>query len=117
VTSSAGTTGGRASSAGTTGITVLDGVFASTGSMTEARQNHTATLLPSGKILIAGGCDGFSFFASVEPYDPTAGTFAATGSMTTMRSDCTATLLQNGKVIIAGGHDLAVSLASAELYQ
>ena len=104
VTSSAGTTGGGAAgSAGTTGITVLHGVFAATGSMTEAREKHTATLLPSGKVLIAGGYGGFSVCASVELYDPAVGTFTAAGNMTMARWSHTATLLPSGKVLIAGG--------------
>ena len=62
--------------------TGLQGVFAPTGSMNVARDYHTATLLPSGMVLIAGGTDvsdaGVSTsLASAELYDPT-GTLAAT---------------------------------------
>jgi hypothetical protein len=87
---------------------VLKGVFVPTGSMTVARTQHTATLLPNGKVLIAGGqvsgpedaLGNTPVTASAELYDPTAGTFTATGSMTQARGGHTATLLQNGKVLI-----------------
>ena len=96
------------------------GDFTPTGKLTTARAEHTATLLPNGKVLIAGGAgDGFQPLASAELYDPSTGMFTPTGSMTTVRSGHTATLLANGKVLIAGGSDSGVSfqpLASAELY-
>ncbi len=81
------------------------GTFTATGSMTVARSGHTATLLPSGKVLIAGGeSDLGTTLMSAELYDAAAGTFTATGSMTTKRYDHTATLLPSGKVLIAGGN-------------
>jgi hypothetical protein len=93
------------------------GTFAATGSMTTARNQHTATLLPSGKVLIAGGADsGITYLASAELYDPAAGTFAATGSMSVTRVQHTATLLPNGEVLIAGGDDGLGGRTSAELY-
>jgi hypothetical protein len=89
------------------------GAFVSTGSMTAARHMHTATLLPDGKVLIAGGADGNGgpLQASAELYDPATATFAATGSMTTPRAQHLAILLNTGKVLIAGGSSL-----TAELY-
>jgi hypothetical protein len=74
----------------------------STPSMNEARAQATATLLPNGKVLIAGGSSG----ASTEIYDPATNTFAAsTPSMNHPREFATATLLPNGKVLITGGID------------
>ena len=62
--------------------------------MTTERASPTATLLPSGKVLVAGGTNcGGCVLASAELYDPVAGTFSATGPMTTPRYAHTATLL------------------------
>jgi hypothetical protein len=95
------------------------GTFSVTGSMTAARNLPTATLLPNGKVLIAGGGDSSNIaLASAELFDPATGTFSATGSMSTARFDFfTATLLSNGKVLVAGGNDGSITAqSSAELY-
>ena len=96
---------------------------ASTPSMNVARLGATATLLPNGKVLIAGG-SGYTMpfpvpfpLSSVELYDPVANSFAAsTPSMNDARTGATATLLSNGKVLIAGGYGSFSALASSELY-
>ena len=80
------------------------GTFTATGSMTNARDSHTATLLNNGE----GACcrrvvNGTSTVASAELYDPATGTFTVTGSMTNARYFHTATLLNNGNVLVLGG--------------
>ena len=53
------------------------GTFTPTGSMTTARTEYTATLLPNGKVLIAGGYyfSALAELASAELYDPSTGVF------------------------------------------
>jgi tetratricopeptide (TPR) repeat protein/N-acetylneuraminic acid mutarotase len=81
------------------------------------RLDHTATLLPNGKVLVAGGQDTNTLAMSTAVlYDPSAGTWATTGSMSTARFNHTATLLGNGKVLVAGGTDENVDFSTAELY-
>jgi hypothetical protein len=81
-----------------------------------ARAYHTATLLPNGKVLVAGGEDnGGNGLSSAELYDPASGTWTATGSLGTARAYNTATLLPNGKVLVASGNN-GPALNSAELY-
>jgi acyl-coenzyme A thioesterase PaaI-like protein len=88
--------------------------FTATGFMLSPRENHTATLLPSGKVLLAGGQGGG---ASAELFDPTMGTFATTGSMSDSRFFHTATLLSTGKVLVVGGVGATgTAVSTAELY-
>jgi hypothetical protein len=93
----------------------VSGTFSPTGSMIFPRTASSATLLPNGKVLIAGGacCDGFS---PAELYDPSTRTFTRTGDMITGRVNHTATLLSNGKVLIAGGQVNDTLVTTAELY-
>lgn len=85
------------------------GTFSPTGSMTRARQHHTATLLPNGKVLVAGGDDGSGSTLSSsfpELYDPNSGTFSVSNAATyysNARQGHLATLLPNGKVLFAEG--------------
>jgi hypothetical protein len=95
------------------------GSWTATGSPASFFVNHTATLLPNGKVLVVGGNSGFIFSsASAELYDPATGMWTTTGSLATARDGHTATLLPNGKVLVTGGQSrpLGGNLASTELY-
>ena len=97
------------------------GTFTPTvGNMSLARYGHTATLLLSGQVLVAGGSTVLSPVVaetSVELYDPTSEKFIATGEMKFARYRHTATLLadaalpNSGKVLMVGG-----GTQTAELY-
>src|SRR5688572_10723491 len=91
--------------------------FTPTGDLNEPRNGHTATLLPNGQVLIAGGWDQSGRTSTAELYDPQTGTFEYTGSLMAPRQGLTATLLKNGQVLIVGGDSArnAPQLA-AELY-
>ena len=85
--------------------------------MLEPRSGHTATLLPSGKVLIAGGMRrNQDFYRSSELFDPATGKFQATGAMTFPRVGHAAVLLNSGNVLIVGGWTGRDCTDSAELY-
>lgn len=90
--------------------------FERTGPMAGERNGHTATLLPNGDVLLAGGWGPGGVLASAETYDSDAGAFSPTGSMGVGRGGFTATALRDGRVLVAGGYDGTRSIASAELY-
>jgi hypothetical protein len=92
------------------------GTWSTTGSLNTERIGHTATVLPDGKVLVAGGVNLFGYLASAELYDPATGTWSVTGSLNQYRDNHTATLLPDGTVLAAGGGLGITWLASAELY-
>lgn len=101
-------TAAPATNAFTGSASVADQVtFAPSGSMSVGRYLHTATLLPSGKVLVGRGY----FPSNDEIYDPASGTWSSTGSMgdASFASRVTATPLPSGKVLVLSGN-------SAELY-
>jgi N-acetylneuraminic acid mutarotase len=85
------------------------GTWTATGSMNSPRMNHTATLLPSGKVLVAGGSTGTATTASAEMYDPSSGTWTLVAPMATPRQSHGAVALSNGTALVVGGMNDASS--------
>jgi hypothetical protein len=90
--------------------------------MAGTRAYHTATLLSSGKVLLAGGMiSGSTAISTAELFDPAAGTngqFSTTGSMHVARCYHVATLLADNTVLIIGGSpgNPGASHATAEIF-
>lgn len=86
--------------------------------MSAPRASHTATPLPSGRVLVAGGfTSGASAAQSAEIYDDDAGRFTRLPRMETLRHSHSATVLPGGKVLIAGGYAAGSEVtAAAELF-
>jgi len=93
-------------------------------SMEMTRANEAPTLLPDGRVLVAGGITGTQptnvNVADAELFDSSTGTWTATASMSTDRSNHTLTLLNSGQVLVAcgysGGWGICNDLTSAQLY-
>lgn len=82
-----------------------------TGSLSQDRELHTATVLSDGKVLIIGGeTIGHSVIpatvALAELYDPASRTFTPAGSLNIPRFLHDAILLPSGKVLVVGGAGL-----------
>src|SRR6266478_1307157 len=88
----------------------------SSSSLAVERRGHTATRLPDGRVLIAGGENGSGVLNSTEIFDPAAGTFSLGGNLNSPRVDHSATKLADGRVLIAGGRGDTGSLNSTEIF-
>ena len=97
------------------------GNFNKTGSMNVARDEHTATLLANGQVLVVGGLSGWANVLAAEQtaelYDPAKGKFTFTGNLNTGRYAHEAVGLPDGRVLVVGGIDTNFNTtASVELY-
>jgi hypothetical protein len=96
------------------------GTWTLTRSMITGRYDHTATVLKSGHVLVAGGENDAvgGALASAELYNPATGIWSPTGSMHMVRWGHTATRLRSGDVLVVGGWTGAPGgiVQEAELY-
>ncbi len=87
------------------GPVLVDPVWVPAGSMSQTRRNHTATALADGRVLAAGGEEGFNnnvLLATAELWDPKTKTWSSAPPMPSAHIYHTATRLKNDRVLIAG---------------
>jgi hypothetical protein len=81
--------------------------FTAAAPLSIGRAGHTATLLPNGKVLVAGGYTqlGNAALATVEVYDPATNSWSIAAPMAHRRADQAAVLIGGGRVMVVGGSD------------
>lgn len=89
-------------------------IQSATATMNTPRWSTTASLLPNGQVLIAGGLNlnAGDMLASTDLYNPATNSFApasATATMNTARDSASAVMLPNGKLLIAGGFEDSIA--------
>jgi hypothetical protein len=100
-------------------VTSVGGIAISTNTLTDARYDHTASLLSSGKVLVVGGYGDSGALGTTGLYDPSASSnpWIADATLNFPRGDHTSVNLADGRVLVTGGTDSVYKiLASTELY-
>lgn len=96
---------------------VTDG-WTPAGEMIHARSRHTLTLLPDGRVLAAGGEDGWSkdflLHSTTEIFDPRTNCWSPGPDLSELRGSHSATLLPDGRVLLVGG--IGMILEIEEIY-
>jgi hypothetical protein len=98
----------------------VSNAFTLTGTMSTARTHQTASLLPDGTVIVAGGVPNAGATTPASPtaeiFNPSTGTFSATGSMTMPREYAREAVLPSGNPLVSGGDDGTTTTASEEIY-
>jgi hypothetical protein len=102
------------------GSGAITGTFTAVAPLSHPRVHHTATLLPSGRVLVAGGQTGpQTVTATTEIFDPATGSVTAGPPLNVARMHHAAICLPTGDVLVAGGQSDtagAAALDTTELF-
>jgi len=93
-----------------------DGRWDLVGDLNAIRRDHTTTLLPSGRVLLAGGRGtADDWLDTVELFDPAAGEWIVGASLRSARGAHAACVTTGGRVFVTGGYGPAVGGGSAAM--
>lgn len=94
------------------------GKWTETGQMNVARDGHMAALLPSGKVLVAGGSDAAGHpLTSAELYDPSTGKWTLTSPMHGPHMSERMRVRKDGTALVySGGYDSVTPITGSEFY-
>jgi uncharacterized repeat protein (TIGR02543 family) len=93
------------------------GAWSPAGTLSTQRYWHTATLLYSGMVLVAGGQGADGYLSSAELYDPASSNWLAAGPMAAPQAYQSASLLSDGRVLLAGGSpDASYEMTVSQLF-
>jgi N-acetylneuraminic acid mutarotase len=93
------------------------GAWSPAGTLAAQRYWHTATLLHSGMVLVAGGQGAEGYLSSAELYDPVSHSWLAAGPMAASQAYQSASLLSDGRVLLAGGSpDASYEMTVSQLF-
>src|SRR5258705_6429998 len=86
-------------------VRAAEPAWTAAGPMGQPRAVMTATPLPDGRVLVAGGVDPAATMAlsSAEVFDPASNSWSAAGTMSEARYYHVAAALGDGRVLVAGG--------------
>jgi N-acetylneuraminic acid mutarotase len=99
----------------TSGPSLPANAWQAVGSMAEPRGGHTATLLPDGRVLVAGGT-GIETLQSAELYLPGSRSWEVAGDLQGPRSGHVAIALPDGEVLVIGGSGPGGFPATSEIF-
>ncbi len=91
-----------------------------TGPMSETRFAYASAALPSGEVLVAGGCSQAGCIATsgtAEVYDLATEAFTPVGPLSSPRAFAATAPLPGGDVLVVGGCDPTGCYASAEVFE
>ena len=100
-------------------MAAASGTWTLTGSLHNSRDGHTATLLPNGIVMVAGGELNGSALDTAEVYSPSTLSWSTVGNLNVARNNGSAVLLPSGSAMVIGGCTgvcQGATTASAEIY-